>query len=116
MARSTSSPTNVLSCSGCVLSGCAQILKELEGLHLSAVEQLEGLYEARLALERERLKQLNAAKDDLEFSIKVRRTQDVKCAAASTAPCSRLQPASGQQSQVTALMSSLIRDEKHELV
>jgi hypothetical protein len=48
-----------------------QILKELEGLHLSAAEQLEGLYEARLALERERLKQLAAAKDDVELSLKV---------------------------------------------
>jgi hypothetical protein len=46
-------------------------LKELEGLHLSAAEQLEGLYEARLALERERLKQVAAAKDDVELSLKV---------------------------------------------
>lgn len=48
-----------------------QILQELEGLHLSAAEQLEGLYEARLALEKEGLKQLAAAKDDLELSLKV---------------------------------------------
>lgn len=50
----------------------SQILKELEGLHLSAAEQLEGLYEARLALEREKLKQMAAAKDDVELSLKVR--------------------------------------------
>jgi hypothetical protein len=54
----------------CCLS-LPQILKELEGLHLSAADQLEGLYEARLALEKERLKQLAAAKDDLELSLKV---------------------------------------------
>lgn len=54
-------------CCVCVL----QILKELEGLHLSAAEQLEGLYEARLALEKERLRQMAAAKDDLELSLKV---------------------------------------------
>jgi hypothetical protein len=50
---------------------CRQILKELEGLHLSAAEQLEGLYEARLALEKERLRHMAAAKDDLELSLKV---------------------------------------------
>lgn len=50
---------------------CTQILKELEGLHLSAAEQLEGLYEARLALEKERLRQLAAAKDDIELALKV---------------------------------------------
>jgi hypothetical protein len=57
-------------CHLCLLC-CTQILKELEGLHLSAAEQLEGLYEARLALEKERLKQLAAAKDDIELSLKV---------------------------------------------
>jgi hypothetical protein len=40
-------------------------------LHAAAAEQLEGLYEARLALEGERLAQLAAAKDDVELSLKV---------------------------------------------
>ncbi|KAF6260716.1 hypothetical protein COO60DRAFT_1637364 [Scenedesmus sp. NREL 46B-D3] len=47
-----------------------QVAKELESLHAAAAEQLEGLYEARLALEGERLAQLAAAKDDLELSLK----------------------------------------------
>ena len=46
-------------------------MKELEALHVAAAEELEGLYEARLALEQERLAQLQAAKDDLELSLKV---------------------------------------------
>lgn len=58
----------------CVLLGClcaVQAVKELEALHVAAAEQLEGLYEARLALEAERLAQMTAAKDDLELSLKV---------------------------------------------
>lgn len=51
---------------------CPQAVKELESLHVAAAEELEGLYEARLALEQERLAQLQAAKDDLELSLKVR--------------------------------------------
>lgn len=51
---------------------CPQAVKELEFLHVAAAEELEGLYEARLALEQERLAQLQAAKDDLELSLKVR--------------------------------------------
>lgn len=56
-----------------------QILKELEGLHSSAAEQLEGLYEARLALEKEKLRQMAAAKDDLELSLKVSRISTCCC-------------------------------------
>lgn len=58
-------------CCVCLCVLLPQILKELEGLHLSAAEQLEGLYEARLALEKERLRQMAAAKDDLELALKV---------------------------------------------
>lgn len=54
-----------------LLQCAAQVAKELESLHAAAAEQLEGLYEARLALEGERLAQLAAAKDDLELSLKV---------------------------------------------
>eukprot|EP00879_Flechtneria_rotunda_P002831 GHRR01003044.1.p1 GENE.GHRR01003044.1~~GHRR01003044.1.p1 ORF type:complete len:947 (+),score=451.86 GHRR01003044.1:130-2841(+) len=50
--------------------GQQQVVKELESLHIAAAEQLEGLYEARLALEMEKLNQLQAAKDDMEFSFK----------------------------------------------
>lgn len=47
-----------------------QVVNELEALHGSAAHELETLYEARLALEAERLAQLGAAKDDLELSLK----------------------------------------------
>lgn len=50
----------------------AQAVCEVEALHASAAEQLEGLYEARLALEAARMRQLAAAKDDLELSLRVR--------------------------------------------
>lgn len=48
------------------------MVQELEALHLAAAEQLEGLYDARLALEAERMRHLAAAKDDLELSLRVR--------------------------------------------
>lgn len=63
-----------------------QILEELEGLHLSAAEQLEGLYEARLALEKERLRQLAAAKDDIELSLKVRLHEELDQGVVPAAP------------------------------
>jgi hypothetical protein len=56
-----------------------QVAKELETLHAAAAEQLEGLYEARLALEGERLAQLAAAKDDMELSLKVSGDDDCRC-------------------------------------
>jgi len=46
-------------------------MRELEGLHASAAEELEGLYEARLAVEAEKLRQMSATKDDLELHFKV---------------------------------------------
>jgi hypothetical protein len=55
------------------------VAKELETLHAAAAEQLEGLYEARLALEGERLAQLAAAKDDVELRLKVGGDVDCKC-------------------------------------
>ncbi len=36
-------------------------MSELEALHASAADELEGLYEARLALEAERYRQMAAA-------------------------------------------------------
>eukprot|EP00775_Hariotina_reticulata_P011301 gene11301-11451_t len=55
-----------------------QVMRDLEALHASAAEELEGLYEARLALEAEKLKQMSAAKDDLELHFKeeIKRRQD----------------------------------------
>lgn len=55
----------------CPYLSAAQAVRELEALHVAAAEQLEGLYEARLALEAERMAQLVAARDDLELSLKV---------------------------------------------
>ncbi len=45
-----------------------QIVHELEGLHSAAADELEALYEARLALEAERVRQLAAARDDAELA------------------------------------------------
>lgn len=50
----------------------------MEATHLAAAEELEGLYEKRLALEGGKLKQLQAAKDDMQFTMeeKLRRLLD----------------------------------------
>jgi hypothetical protein len=46
----------------------ARPLQEVEGLHLAAAQELEALYERRLALEAERCRQLAAARDDAQFA------------------------------------------------
>jgi hypothetical protein len=53
------------------MSRPTQLASELESLHCAAADQLEGLYKARVALERERCAQMAAAKDDLELSLRV---------------------------------------------
>jgi hypothetical protein len=44
----------------------------VEALHLAAAEELEALYERRLALEAERARQLAAARDDVQFAAEER--------------------------------------------
>jgi butyrate kinase len=43
------------------------ITQELESAHMAAAEELESLYEKRLKVEAEKMKQLAGAKDDLQF-------------------------------------------------
>ncbi|KAF8067333.1 CFAP57 [Scenedesmus sp. PABB004] len=73
---------------GCAASpalAAPQLFAELESLHVAAAEQLEGLYEARLALEAERYARLAAAKDDLELGLKEEMRRRAEAAAADLA-------------------------------
>lgn len=47
----------------------------MEAAHLAAAEELEGLYEKRLALEGGKLKQLQASKDDMQFTMEEKLTR-----------------------------------------
>ncbi|GLC77526.1 WD repeat-containing protein 49 [Pleodorina starrii] len=44
-----------------------KVVKELEGAHMSAAEELEALYEKRLLVEMERVKVMAAARDDMRY-------------------------------------------------
>ncbi|GIL58742.1 hypothetical protein Vafri_13730, partial [Volvox africanus] len=44
-----------------------QVVKELEGAHMSAAEELEALYEKRLQVEMERVKVMAASRDDIRY-------------------------------------------------
>lgn len=46
-----------------------QEIIHLEAAHLSAVEELEGLYEKRLEVEQEKIRQIQAVNDDVKFSL-----------------------------------------------
>eukprot|EP00198_Chlamydomonas_reinhardtii_P006316 XP_001695652.1 flagellar/basal body protein [Chlamydomonas reinhardtii] len=44
-----------------------RVVKELEGAHMSAAEELEALYEKRLAVEADKLRVMAAARDDAQY-------------------------------------------------
>jgi hypothetical protein len=66
---------------------CLQVMSEVEALHASAADELEALYEARLALEAERLAQALASRED---AVAAGREELARAAAAAAAEVQEL--------------------------